>query len=408
MTTIGKVALLCAAIALGEPSVAWAAPASDRLTLELHSHLFMKEGMGWMSTGDFNGPLRAKDWKSLFGNQANPEALERSEIGLIVVALYAHPLFTLNLRDSIRSQIRLAEDFVAKHPGWIIVRDARQARDALAHGKRVMVLALEGASGIIEDERDLKEFVDEKGIRIVTLLHLTDDRFGGVAFLSGIKALASPLAWLTQLLMPAYDADGVRINGNGLSFEGKEMAEQLVKRHVWIDLAHASDRSQEALVPLLKGLPLLYTHTTLRKYLAAERGVTMAQLERVRQSGGIVGLIPSEDMLEGTRVPSGYCPEGGAPRQGESCEGGIPALATQYTEMARALSPEQVGLGSDTNGGLKHLKPSGPVGTGIDREGLWNLGQEAQVWDALEKSGAPVPWPRRRMIDRFLEAWGKI
>lgn len=366
----------------------------ERATLELHSHLFMKEGMGWLATGDFEGPLEAKDWKSLFGSQANPDSLERSEIGLVVATLYAHPLLTMRLKDSIRNQIVQAERFVQSHPGWIIARNAAQARLALDGGKRVLVLALEGASGIIEDERDLREFVDAKGIRIVTLLHLTDDRFGGVAFLAGIKALASPWAWLTQSLSPTRDASGVRINGNGLSDEGRAMTEALLRRHVWIDLAHASDRSQEAIVPLLRtqGQPLLYTHTTLRKYLQAERGITDAQLALVRETGGIVGVVPSEDMLEGT-------PPLDAP--------GVPALATQYIEMARVLSPEQISLGSDTNGGLKHLRPSGPTGTGLDREGFWNIGQQAALWDALERLNAPVPKPRSKMIDRFLQAWEK-
>jgi membrane dipeptidase len=384
----------CVVFSLLVTQLATAAYSPERATLELHSHLFMKEGMGWVATGDFEGPLQAKNWKSLFGSQANPEALERSEIGLVVATLYAHPLFTMRLRDSIRRQIAQAERFVKMHPDWIIARDAAQARVALQGGKRVLVLALEGASGIIEDEKDLREFVDEKGIRIITLLHLTDDRFGGVAFLSGAKAIASPWAWLTQLLTPERDPDGVRINANGLASEGRTMTEAMLAHHVWIDLAHASDRSQEALVPLLKakGQPLLYTHTTLRKYLGAERGITASQLAQVRETGGIVGVVPSEDMLAGTPPLD---------------QPGVPTLATQYTEIARALSPEQVALGSDTNGGLKHLRPSGPPGTGIDTEGLWNIGQQAALWDALEQLNAPVPKPRRKMIDRFLEAWEK-
>ena len=50
-----------------------------------------------------------------------------------------------------------------------------------------MILALEGASGIIETDEDLAEFVDRDGIRIVTLIHLTDDEFGGAAFLKGYR-----------------------------------------------------------------------------------------------------------------------------------------------------------------------------------------------------------------------------
>src|SRR4051812_47085106 len=60
---------------------------------ELHAHLFMKEGMTWAFRGDFNGPLEATSWKDRFSSQANPEALEKSGLSVVVATIYAHPLF---------------------------------------------------------------------------------------------------------------------------------------------------------------------------------------------------------------------------------------------------------------------------------------------------------------------------
>src|SRR5207244_2903484 len=120
----------------------------------------------------------------------------------------ANPILTFSLRDSVRRQVRLAERFVREHPSWIIARSAAQAREALLSGKRVMILSLEGASGILESENDLREFVDQDGIRIVNLLHLTDDAFGGVAFLPGLHALMSPWAWLKGVFSPHHDESG--------------------------------------------------------------------------------------------------------------------------------------------------------------------------------------------------------
>lgn len=367
----------------------------ERATVELHAHLFMKEGMTWFFRGDFDGPLRAETWRDRFRTQANPETLDRSELGVLVATLYAHPLFTLSLRDSIRRQVAQAERFVATHPNWVIARSAEEAREALSQGKRALVLALEGAAGILETEEDLREFVDEKGIRIVTLLHLTDDGYGGVAFLRGFRAMASPWAWLTQLFDPAHE-DEVRINRNGLTKEGREMALKLMRRGVWIDLAHASDPSARELIAISEAstTPLLYTHTSLRRYLGAERGIASWQLEAVKRSGGIVGLMPSEEMLGGTTPPP--------------CEGGIQALARQYGETARIVGPESVMLGSDYNGGIPHLRPGCPLGTALDAEGLWNIGQVPAVWDSLEKMGRPVPRPRRKMVDAFLAAWSRV
>lgn len=406
MKTNGRYAALIAAtlFALARTAAGGALP-PERETLELHAHLFMKEGMGVMAKGGFNGPLEASDWTSRFGNQANPEALERSEIGIVVAALYAHPLFTWSLRASIRRQIAIAEGFVARHPNWIIARDARQAREALTQGRRVMILALEGASGILEDEADLKEFIDEKGVRIVNLLHLTDDHFGGVAFEPGFMMLSSPWAMVSQALRPHRDPDGVRINANGLTADGREMAAELLKRHVWLDLAHASDASQAELIQLMEkaGQPLLYTHTTLRKYMGAERAITAAQLAEVARTGGMVGVMPADTMLGGTPIPGAMCPD----TCHLACKGGLHALAVQYGEIAAAIGADRVALGSDTNGGVAHLAPTCPLGTALDERGLWNIGLQAAVWDSLEKLGEPVPKPRSRVIDRFLEAWEK-
>src|SRR6185437_2718268 len=114
-----------------------------------------------------------------------PDALARSGLGIVVATLYAHPLFTYtvgkSLRDSIRAQIKLARKFVLGRPDWVIATEPDHASEALASGKHVMILALEGASGILESEQDFHEFIDEGGIRIVGPLHLTDDEFGGVA-----------------------------------------------------------------------------------------------------------------------------------------------------------------------------------------------------------------------------------
>jgi hypothetical protein len=158
----------------------------DDWTVDLHSHLFMKPGLGLLFNGSFFGPLKARGWKSRFGQQINEETLQKSQIGLMVVALYANPIFTWTPRAAIREEIRQAELFVSRHPNeWVIARSAAQARAAINEGKRVLVLSLERASWILETEADLKEFVDEKGIRIVTLMHLIDDRFGGAGFLKG-------------------------------------------------------------------------------------------------------------------------------------------------------------------------------------------------------------------------------
>ncbi|MBI3543235.1 MAG: membrane dipeptidase [Deltaproteobacteria bacterium] len=365
--------------------------------VELHSHLFMKQGMGPLFNGEFYGPLKATSWRDRLSSQANPAALERSGLRLVVAALYAHPVLTPDMREAVRAQIELARRFVRESDGrWVLATDARQAREAVSAGKRVLVLALEGAMGVIETEADLAEFVDRGGIRVVNLLHLTDDLFGGVAFLRGILGFADPWAFFKSLFSPTRDVDGVRVNPAGLTEKGRWMARELLKRHVWLDLAHASDASAAELIPMARqaGQPILYTHTSLRRFLRAERGITAEQLQAVRETKGVVGLMPCPDMLEGMApsVPTG--PEG---------KPGLPAFLAQLREVRLVVGADGVALGSDTNGGIAHLPPASGTGTSLDADaGFWQIGQSSELWKTMVQPRAGA------VLERFLNAWERV
>jgi microsomal dipeptidase-like Zn-dependent dipeptidase len=378
---------------------------TDDRSVDLHAHLFMKDGMGWFFRGKFEGPLQATSWRDRFSSQANAETVEDSDIGVLVVALYAHPLLTWSTRESIRHQIGEANLFVATHPDWVLATSAAQARKAVAQGRRVMILSLEGASGILESEEDLEEFIDRDGIRIVTFLHITDDDLGGVAFMRSYHALSTPIRWFIELFHPSF-SDGVEVNARGLTEKGRALAQALIRRKVWLDLSHSSDASQRELIPMIEaaGMPLLYTHGGLRRFEKAERGVSDEQLLETALSGGMIGLCPSEDVLYDTPVPPAHC----NPGCGVPCDDGLSALAESYRVAAQFLGPEAVVLGSDTNGAIPHLPPSCGTGTTLDRSGLWNIGQTAELWRALRASGAPVPERLGSTVDAFIAKWARV
>ncbi len=205
-------------------------------TLELHAHLFMKEGMGALFTGDFNGPLAAKDWTASRRSQANPETVERSGIGILVASLAGYPVLRCSPRDAVRRQVALAQRFVNEHPNWIIARSAAEARAALDQGRRALVLALE--PNILESDADLDEFIDRDGVRIVTFLHISDDENGGAALLPGAKAAITPVTVLFH--SHREPGDDVLVNSHGLTDRGRALAQKLIARGVWLDIAHAS------------------------------------------------------------------------------------------------------------------------------------------------------------------------
>lgn len=364
--------------------------------IDLHTHLFMKEGLGIIFNGDFFSPVKAKNWKSRFSSQINAEAVLKSDLDLIVVALYAHPFLTLNLRDSIRSQIRQAKQFVDRHPDWVLARSPQEARLALEAKKHVLVLSLEGTAGIIETEEDIQEFVEKEGIRMVTFFHLTDDHLGGAALLKGYRSFASPFGFFSALLHWNFGGDGVLKNPNGITEDGRKLLKLLLKHHVWIDLAHAPDQSIGEILPLLRQ-PILVSHTALREFNLMERALSDGLIEAIQARDGIVGLMPSVEMLGEISTP-------------DRCNSGTNQLAFQYGELTKKLGVNTVAIGSDFNGGIYHLPPGAPhCPDTLPPEGFWNLGLFPQLWESLKNRGQPTDEVSlRNTTQHFLDCWDQI
>lgn len=363
-------------------------PAARAQSVDLHAHLFFFEGSGVSWLGDFDSPIRAKSWKDRFRSKINESDLLESNVRVVGVALYAHPLMMGSLRGQIRNQIARAEKFVRDHGDWVIAKNPAQARLELSRGKRILVLTLEGASGVLENEEDLKEFVDGAGIRIVTPMHFMDDAMGGAALLPGWKAVASPVGFFKALWTKSKEGS-VWLNPIGLRDRGKWLIDALIARKVWIDLAHASDRFQVEVTPLLMaaGQPFLHSHTMLRRYYEAERGISTQQLFLVKKTGGLVGLIPSEDMV------------GMTPHPGD-CLGGVGSVVQQWREMAQTLADEQITLSSDINAPIQFL-PKG-CDEDADGKGFFRYAQMPELWDAMsEKSHGITP-------EGFVKAWDRL
>lgn len=378
--------------------------------VELHSHAFMKHGLTFLFRGDFNSPLKAKSWKNLLSSKLNAETLNKSGIKIFVVALYAHPFLVPRLkvspkkwvRESIRAQVKEARSFVKNNPNWVLATNPTEALKAYQEGKKIMILSVEGAHSLLETEKDLKEFIDELGISIVTVVHLIDTKFGGAAYMRGLrKTLFSSRICAREII------EGVKVNSKGITEKGLWLSKELIKRKVWIDLTHSSDHFQKDIIPLLEkaGQPLLYTHTALREYYKAERGLSKWAIKEMKRLGGIVGLVPSEEMLIDTPVPSKHCP-----KTCHKCEGGIPALVTQYNQLAIEIGPSNISLGSDFNGGITHLRPSKCSHlTSLDnKKGLWSAAQYPEIWQAMKKLNATLPSSPSESSLQFLKSWQKV
>ncbi|MFL5812998.1 MAG: membrane dipeptidase [Bdellovibrionia bacterium] len=386
--------------------------------VDLHAHFFMPEASGFPFFGGFNDPLHASQWSSRLKTRVNAQALTESNVRIAVVALYSHPLFFRSLfgsqRESIRTQIREAKAFVTSHKDWVIAKSPVEAQRALADGKRILILSLEGASGVLETDDDIREFIDVEGIRIVTPLHFIDDWIGGATLMPWPALLVNPFAALGSFLRSDRDNIGVLINDSGLTIRGKSFVTKLIEHGVWIDLSHASDGSIRQLVPILKsaGQPILYTHTVLRSAYRAERGISDSMLQEVSNSGGIVGLLPSDDMLKGTRVNFDLC----AAECNHHCEGGEAAYATQYQAMSKVIPPSRILIGSDIDAPISFLKPECEAVQAKLPKGYWNYAQLNELFAFLREKkltpdatlGASEVAMQNVLVVNFLRAWEKV
>jgi microsomal dipeptidase-like Zn-dependent dipeptidase len=403
-----QLANVCLLVGLGLTlSTLCEARAAETL-VDLHAHAFMDRGLGFMFKGDFNGPLRSKNWSDHFSSQINAESLEASGLGLFVVSLYAHPIFAAARRDSIRKQVADAQAFVQTHPDWVIAHNSREAREAYSHGKRIMVLSLEGASGILDTEADIREFVDQDGISIVTFAHLADDKLTGAALMSSYHILGNPRGMLRAAIAHRHDVDGTLLNPRGLTPRGRWVASRLIQHHVWIDLSHATDASADELIPIMRagGQPLLYTHIGMRDHLHAEREISVARMRQVKESGGILGTVPGESIVGNTPVPLAQCPS----ECGGNCRGGLFAFAAQFNEVAQLIGADHTFVGTDFSGAQDHLPPTRecPTGTSLDAKGFYNIGQTTEFWKALKFAGAHTQAVEERGIETFITAWEKV
>lgn len=398
----------CAQLGL-PPAFAENAPISHASLVDLHSHFFMPEATGLERLGNFEGKLQARTWEDRLKTRVNAEALERSQVKIAVVALYTHPLFLGSQRNQLRRQLNTLNKFVELHPSWIIAKNPAQAKAALGAGKRVIVLSLEGANGTLETDADFQEFIEQAGIRIVTPLHFVDDWIGGAALMPDFKIWVNPKAALRSYLSPKFDSTGVRINSQGITPEGAQYIRKLLRAGVWIDLSHASDASAGDMIPWIREAhqPLLYTHTVLRSGFHGERGITPELLQIVKETYGIVGLLPSDDELEGTTQLAACCPTACH----AECEGGVAAFCSQFVEMTRKLPATSILIGSDMDAPLTFLKPSCPEIEKSNPRGIWEYGQLPVLAKFLELKGlTPPETPSINPLDdfrvkAFLAAW---
>lgn len=322
-------------------------PVSAQAWVDLHAHWFIQESVPFLLWGSFWNPPNTSSWRDRFVSRIDEQTVRDSGVTVAVIAFYATPLYLKSLKDSVRFQIAEARKFLARNPDFVQVKSPAELETALANKKKAVIFSLEGASGILDTEESIREFVDEAGIRMVTIVHFTDDDVGGASIMRWPGILLNLRGVVMRYLNP---------ESRGLTLHGKRLVEMLAAHHVWIDLAHAADPVFDEVSRMLleKELPLMVSHSSLRSLFPHERSIRDQQLAQVRDSRGILGLIPSSDMFAGDSNLAD-------------------ATFQDHLRLARSIvGTDFVLLGSDFNAPIRTLPchPEGPFGKAGDCHGI--------------------------------------
>ena len=227
------------------------------------------------------------------------------------------PAITPDQADALSVTMRLAAGLLEleRHSNgqFRIVRDMRELRSALESDVYAAIMHIEGAEMIGPDLDELY-VLHQAGLRSLGPVWSRDNRFAsGVPF----RFPASP------------------DTGPGLTDAGFRLVRACNELGIMIDLSHLNEKGFWD-VARTSDAPLVATHSNAHAIAPSTRNLTDAQLEAIRDSGGVVGLNYAVGFLapDGSRDP------------GLELE----VMLRHTDHLLKLLGEDGVALGSDFDG----------------------------------------------------------
>jgi microsomal dipeptidase-like Zn-dependent dipeptidase len=366
--------------------------------------------------------LSRRTWKHQFRQTMSAEATLGSGTRLVLAAAMAAERAhdPTQARRLILRQLRHLEAFIAAHPERAaLARTPAEARRLLATtDKVVFVHSIEGGHLLLERPGDAA-FWAQRGVALITLIHLRDKENGGSALLPGA---------LGRGINPVGARATRRGERRGLTGTGRRNMRDLHDAGILVDLSHMTPTALDDALDVAEahGVPPVITHAALDSVKPGGGGLRDDQLLRMYALGGVFSHGLSA--LETVTGPDHALPEGGP------CPGTVEAWAWQHQHVQRLIEdnagdllgqPElawadldedqrtrlSTGWSSDWNGWVSHSRPV--VGTcrdaqdgdlALDRKGLAHPGLLPEHWQRVEEQGVSLE-PMLRTSERFLQLW---
>lgn len=358
-------------------------------------------------------------WDHTFTQVAYRPWLEESGVRIFVMAAMAAERATSPelARAMIVSELDYVEAFVAAHPeGWALAKTPAEARAILRDtDKRVVIHSIEGGHMLLSGPDDARFWAD-RGVALVTLVHLRDDEFGG----AGI---------LPRTVGPLINPVGARRRKagerRGLTERGAQAIVELDQAGILVDLTHMSPATVDdaLLVTAAHGISPVATHGKLARLRDDELALRDDQVVEIYRQGGVVSLGLSPQNLGPLRTdppfPADVCPDTLEVFAHHTRElqrlvvANADAILGSDTEASERATRLAVGWSSDWNGWVQHGRPAfGPAGCrpapegalAIDTRGLAHPGLLPEHWQRVEEAGVDLT-PMLRSAERFLQLW---
>jgi membrane dipeptidase len=199
--------------------------------------------------------------------------------------------------------LALLGDLAAQHPKRIaFVRRGSEIAPAVESGRFAALAGLEGAQGVEGDLENLKRLY-ERGLRMVGLVHFQATEAG------------------YSMTVPAFEA-------RGLTDFGHALVAQLEDLGIVIDLAHLN-AAGVADVLARTTRACVVSHSACRALHDHPRNLDDAQLARIGEHGGVVGIAAGREFVG---------------------PGGLEAFVDHVEHALDVAGPHAVALGSDYDG----------------------------------------------------------
>jgi microsomal dipeptidase-like Zn-dependent dipeptidase/uncharacterized protein (AIM24 family) len=279
------------------------------------------------------------------------------------------------IADAVAMQNYIDAEAGGPNLGWYrIVTTPDQARDVIRAGKLAVVLGVETSHlfNCHHEPCDWSGPLDELwalGVRHFFPIHQDKNAFGGPSYfqtsvqngpaLLNVKAYTFPtVACNYTFPNKTVTRGGGQCDALGLTATGKAFVAKLMNLGAVIDVDHMSDHSFADTLTIAEQLsyPVVASHAGLNAIQQRqgdhEGQLTDAELARVRDVGGMIGLLsdPGDIYSVGTY-------KGNGPKIPHICGRSSETFAQPYLYALEHAPGMAIGVGTDFNGPLRQLGP---------------------------------------------------